>query len=53
MGSYAELMGQPPGFQVTYRFTAEEGGRRSTPHQHIQWDFRYEDKIIHTGTFMI
>ena len=23
------------------------------PHQHIKWNFRYDDKSIHTGTFMI
>ena len=54
MASYTGLMGRPTGFQVTYRlFTAEEGGRYALPHQHIRWDFRYEDKAIHTGTFMI
>jgi hypothetical protein len=39
---------------VTYRiFTAEEGGRRTPAYQGIRWDFRYEDKGISTGTWII
>ncbi|UOR05929.1 hypothetical protein MUN82_02230 [Hymenobacter aerilatus] len=53
MNSYREA-GYLPDFKVTYRFyTQEEGGRYSPPHQHIRWDFRYDDPAISTGHFMI
>ncbi|MGI4733579.1 MAG: hypothetical protein ACRYG7_00195 [Janthinobacterium lividum] len=43
-----------PDFRVTYRlFTAEEGGRKTPAYQGIRWDFRYEDKAISTGTWII
>jgi len=52
--TYTEQFGRSPDFRVTYRlFTAEEGGRKTPPSQGIRWDFRYEDKAIHTGTWMI
>lgn len=52
--TYTEQFGRTPDFRVTYRlFTAEEGGRKTPPFQGIRWDFRYEDKAIHTGTWMI
>jgi hypothetical protein len=51
---YTQLFGRLPDFRVTYRlFTAKEGGRRMPAYQGIRWDFRYEDKSIHTGTWMI
>jgi uncharacterized protein (DUF433 family) len=50
--SYATF--EPPDFRVTYRlFTAEEGGRKTSAHQHIRWDFCYEDKDMPRGRFMI
>lgn len=40
---YAEVFGRQPDFRVTYRiFTAEEGGRKTSAHQGIRWDIRYE-----------
>jgi hypothetical protein len=43
-----------PDFRVTYRlFTAEEGGRKTSAYQGIRSDFRYEDKAISTGTWII
>jgi hypothetical protein len=51
---YTEQFGRLPDFRVTYRlFTAEEGGRKMPAYQGIRWDFRYEDKSIHTGIWMI
>jgi hypothetical protein len=45
MSSYAEHL--PPDFRVSYRlFSAEEGGRKTLPLQHIRWDFAYEDEEI-------
>ena len=52
--SYADALGREPDFRVTYRlFTAEEGGRKTPFYQHIRWDFRYEDRAISTGHYMI
>jgi hypothetical protein len=43
MTSYSERRGQEPDFEVVYRFlSAEEGGRKTPPHQHSRWDFLYE-----------
>jgi hypothetical protein len=54
MTALAEFLPSPPDFRVTYRlFTAEEGGRKTPAYQGIRWDFRYEDKVISTGTFII
>jgi hypothetical protein len=54
MGPRSELLTKLPDFRVTYRiFTAEEGGRRTPACQGIRWDFRYEDKAISTGTWVI
>ena len=55
MTSYSERSGRKPSFEVSYRFlTAEEGGRKSLPHQHTRWDFRYEgDDPIADGIWMI
>ena len=54
MESYATQFGRPPDFRVSYRlYSSEEGGRRTPPHQHTRWDFRYDDKAISTGIFMI
>jgi hypothetical protein len=54
MESYAAT-GLPPDFRVSYRlYSPEEGGRQTPPHQHIRWDFTYDDKSIsRTGGFMI
>ena len=50
----SELLARLPDFRVTYRlFTAEEGGRKTSAYQGIRWDFRYEDKAISTGTWII
>lgn len=52
--TYTEQFGHLPDFRVTYRlFTTEEGGRKMPAYQGIRWDFRYEDKSIHTGTWLI
>lgn len=55
MESYATQFGLPPDFRVSYRlYPPEEGGRQTPPHQHIRWDFCYDDKSIsRTGSFMI
>jgi len=58
MPSYREATdsgpGQQPDFRVSYRlFTQEEGGRWAPPYQHIRWNFRYDDKSISTGTFIL
>jgi hypothetical protein len=54
MQSYRELTGLLPDFRVTYSiYSAEEGGRKTPALQHIRWDFRYDEKAIATGTFMI
>src|SRR5450830_70568 len=55
MTSYSERSGRKPSFEVSYRFlTAEEGGRKSLPHQHTRWDFQYEgDDPIADGIWMI
>jgi hypothetical protein len=54
MESYATQTGLPPDFRVSYRlYTTAEGGRRTPPHQHIRWDFRYDDKSISSSTFWI
>jgi len=43
MTSYSDSRGQKPSFEVVYRFiSAEEGGRKTSPHQHTRWDFLYE-----------
>jgi hypothetical protein len=53
MPSYQQE-GQQPDFRVSYRlFTQEEGGRWAPPYQHIRWNFRYDDKTISTGTFIM
>jgi hypothetical protein len=45
MRSYSENL--PPDFRVRYRlFSAEEGGRKLLPFQHIRWDFAYEDVSV-------
>jgi hypothetical protein len=50
----SEWLARLPDFRVTYRlFTAEEGGRKTPAYQGIRWDFRYEDKAISIGTWMI
>ncbi len=42
---YAELLGRPADFQVTYRlFPPEEGGRRTPVYQGIRWDSRLADE---------
>jgi hypothetical protein len=49
MASYSERRGQESDFEVAYRFlSAEEGGRKTSPHQHTRWDFLYEgdDPVI-------
>jgi len=52
--TYTEQFGRLPDFRVTYHlFTPEEGGRKTPAYQGIRWDFRYEDKFIHPGTWMI
>jgi hypothetical protein len=55
MTSYSERSGRKPSFEVSYRFLrAEEGGRKSLPHQHTRWDFRYEgDDPVADGIRMI
>ena len=55
MISYSERTGKKPSFEVSYRFlTAEEGGRKTSPHQHTRWDFLYEgDDSIDDGIWMI
>ena len=53
MESYTKT-GLPPDFRVSYTlYSAEEGGRKTPAHQHIRWDFRYDDQAIHTALFMI
>lgn len=43
MTSYSERSGREPSFEVSYRFlTADEGGRKTPPHQHTRWDFLYD-----------
>ena len=46
---------RPADFEVRYRFfTAEEGGRKSVPRQHIRWDFLYDgDDPQRDGAFII
>jgi hypothetical protein len=55
MTSYSERRGQEPDFEVVYRFlSAEEGGRKTPPHQHSRWDFLYEgDNPYEDGIWMI
>ncbi len=51
---YTKAFGREPDFRVTYRlFTAEEGGRKTPAHQHIRWDFSYEEKAVLPGRWMI
>src|SRR5689334_20520964 len=52
--SYSQR-GRPPDFEVRYRFfTADEGGRKSAPRQHIRWDFLYDgDDPQRDGIYMI
>lgn len=55
MTSYSARSGRRSSFEVSYRFlTAEEGGRKASPHQHTRWDFLYEgdDPSIY-GIWMI
>jgi hypothetical protein len=55
MSSYADKSGRQADFEVVYRFyTAEQGGRKSPPHQHVRWDFLYaEDDPLKDGISMI
>ncbi|GAB3724273.1 hypothetical protein GCM10027594_05450 [Hymenobacter agri] len=47
MASYTEATGLAPDFRVSYRlFSADEGGRKMPPMQHIRWDFSYADEHI-------
>ena len=43
MKSYSEQSGRAPSFEVSYLFlSADEGGRKTPPHQHTRWDFLYD-----------
>jgi hypothetical protein len=55
MQTYSERTGRQPAFEVHYRFlTPTEGGRISSPRQHVRWDFMYAcDDPLRDGISMI